>query len=147
MNTDVTVTKTGFVCGDMPAVVAAKCLKRRKKTVDEDERHLTDLRHKLQKQHDVLMTALEKAPKYENQIWAVEEQLKKKKIASEQKDLKELKNAQAEERARQEKLAPGCEKVDIGTSSTSKVVYSFTSKASFNGATRGKGKYQCFSGS
>jgi hypothetical protein len=97
LTTDVTVTKDGFICGDMPEVVNAK-------TEDEDEGHLRELKHKLQKQHDLLMTALTKAPKYENQIWAVQEQLKKKKIAREQKDLKELKNAQAEETARQQKL-------------------------------------------
>jgi len=70
----------------------------------DDETHIATLKKKIEAHHTAVMRALAKVPVYQNQLWAMEQLVKKKKAAAERRDVKAAERAQRLEKERLDKL-------------------------------------------
>jgi len=100
----VTLTRDGFLVDDMPEVAATHVENWRKKGDGDDTRHILNLKNKIANHHAAIMRALKKIPKYENQLWAMEQLVQQKEEAVQRREAKSVEKAKRLERERIEKM-------------------------------------------
>lgn len=100
----VTLTRDGFECEDIPEILETHVENWKKKGEEDDETHIENLKKKIKLHHLAVMRALNYVPKYQNQLWAMENLVQRKEEEAKRKEAKAVETARRLQREELEKL-------------------------------------------